>query len=213
MAGQTETKNKDEQQQKKKNKNMDVFEFCKVCNLNQDQGRRHIYFPNHKRALSSFFTRFLRKISDVRFFLKNPTVLHPELASRNRFWCVFCESDIDELGSSFACSNAINHLASHEHLKNLKCFLKKHGGRMDRVDSFIISEAEVNKWEEKRASMRNKNATSGEGSRGRLVGPSNGMRDIRYLIQSALSHMEVLLCLPGQIIQVIRVWQVMVAMS
>lgn len=84
---------------------------------------------------------------------------------------------------------------------------------MDRVDSFIISEAEVNKWEEKRASMRNKNATSGEGSRGRLVGPSNGMRDIRYLIQSALSHMEVLLCLPGQIIQVIRVWQVMVAMS
>lgn len=102
MAGQTETKNKDEQQQKKKNKNMDVFEFCKVCNLNQDQGRRHIYFPNHKRALSSFFTRFLRKISDVRFFLKNPTVLHPELASRNRFWCVFCESDIDELGSSFA---------------------------------------------------------------------------------------------------------------
>lgn len=32
-------------------------------------------------------------------------------------------------------------------------------------------------WEEKRASMRNKNATSGEGSRGRLVGPSN---DIHY---------------------------------
>ena len=42
-------------------------------------------------------------------------------------------------------SNAINHLASMDHLKNLKGFLWKHGGGMDRVDSFRISEADLAK--------------------------------------------------------------------
>ena len=78
------------------------FEFCKVCNLNHDQGPRHKYFPNHKKSLATFLSRFQKKISDIRFFLKSPTTLRPEYASQNRFWCVLCDTDIDELGSSFA---------------------------------------------------------------------------------------------------------------
>lgn len=42
-------------------------------------------------------------------------------------------------------NNAINHLASLDHLKNLKSFLWKHGGGMDRVDSFRVSEADLAK--------------------------------------------------------------------
>jgi hypothetical protein len=41
----------------------------------------------------------------------------------------------------FYCSNnAIYHMASSEHLKGVKDFLWKHGGRMDQVVSLRISE-------------------------------------------------------------------------
>lgn len=41
--------------------------------------------------------------------------------------------------------NAINHLASADHLKNLKHFLWKYGGAVDRLDTFRILEADVAK--------------------------------------------------------------------
>eukprot|EP00261_Vitis_vinifera_P040856 XP_019082099.1 PREDICTED: TITAN-like protein [Vitis vinifera] len=178
---------------KKKKSNNGEFEFCKVCNLNHNQGRRHNYFPNHTKSLSSFLSRFLSKLSDVRFSLKDPSPLRPEHASRNRLWCIFCDADIDELGSSFACNNAINHLASLDHLKNLKSFLWKHGGGMDRVDSFRVSEADLAKWEKKCKLLKSTDASSSEGSCRPLLGPSNEMRYIRYLIQNSLEFQRLAL--------------------
>ncbi|XP_010250710.1 PREDICTED: TITAN-like protein isoform X2 [Nelumbo nucifera] len=155
----------------KKNNKTNKFEFCKVCNLNHDQGRRHIYFPNHIKSLSSYLSRFHKKLSDVRFFLKNPSLLRPEHAPRNRLWCVFCDSDIEELDSLFACGNAITHFASAEHLKNLNYFLWKYGGGMDRVDSFRISDEDVSKWEKKCESLKSFASSSSEGSYGPSLGP------------------------------------------
>jgi hypothetical protein len=97
-SGSRTAKPKTGTREKKKNE----FEFCKVCKINHDQGLRHKYFPKHKQSLSTFLSRFQNKLSNVRFFLKTPTPLDPQLASRNRLWCVFCEEDIDELSSSFA---------------------------------------------------------------------------------------------------------------
>lgn len=87
---------------KEKKDKKNGFEFCKVCKLNHNQGTRHKYFPNHKNSLSAFLSRFQNKINDIRFFLKNPTILRHEHADRNRFWCVFCDIDVDELDNSFA---------------------------------------------------------------------------------------------------------------
>ncbi|KAH7692040.1 Cholesterol 7-alpha-monooxygenase protein [Dioscorea alata] len=101
----------------------DPFEFCDVCNLNHDHSRHHKYLPSHLHSLSSLFSRFQSKLSDLRFFLKNP-----------------------ELDSHFACENEIEHMASEEHQKNLKNFLWKNGGRMDRVDLFRVSESNLSKW-------------------------------------------------------------------
>ncbi|GMY15123.1 TITAN-like protein [Fagus crenata] len=165
---------------KKKKKNEEKkseYEFCKVCNLNHDQGQRHKYFPSHKTSLSTFLSRFQSKLSDVCFFLKNPSPLYSELASRNRFWCVFCDSDIDELDSSFACYNAINHLASADHLKNLKHFLWKYGGGMDRVDTFRISDADLAKWEKKCVSLKSEAVSSSQGAIGPVVGPLNDIHN------------------------------------
>ncbi|BFG32306.1 hypothetical protein CerSpe_185800 [Prunus speciosa] len=165
----------------KKNKKRYEFEYCVVCKLNHDQGPSHKYIPSHTKSLSTFLSRFQDKLTDVRFFLKNPTPLRPDLASRNRLWCVFCDADIDELDSSFACSNAINHLASAEHLKNLKHFLWKYGGGMDRLDTFRISEDDLAMWEKKCKSLKSEAVPCGEKSRGPTFGPSNDIHnELKY---------------------------------
>ncbi|KAK7410999.1 hypothetical protein VNO78_02301 [Psophocarpus tetragonolobus] len=156
---------KKKQQQKKSE-----FEFCKACNINHDQGLRHKYFPNHKKSLSTFLSRFRKKLSDVRFFLNAPIPLNPQLASRNRFWCVFCDLDIDEHSSSFASANAIRHLASAEHVKILKHLFWKYGAASDQLDAFMISDADVDKWEKKCAARSDE---SSEGSRRAVIGPSS----------------------------------------
>ncbi|XP_022736685.1 TITAN-like protein [Durio zibethinus] len=154
------------------------FEFCKVCKLNHNQGQRHKYFPNHKNCLSVFLSRFQNKIDDIRFFLKNPTALRPEHADRNRFWCVFCDTDVDELDSSFACENAINHLAGTDHLKNLKHFLWQYGGKMDCLDMYRILETDLTKWEKKCKSLKiEAMAAPTEGSCGVVYGASNDIHN------------------------------------
>ncbi|PKI43362.1 hypothetical protein CRG98_036258 [Punica granatum] len=158
---------------KKKKETGSQFEFCTVCNLNHDQGQRHKYFPSHKKSLSACLSRFESKLADVRFFLRNPAALRPEHASRNRFWCIFCDVDVEELGSSFACSNAINHLSSVDHLKSLKHFMWKYGGGMDRLDSFRILDADVTKWRKKCATLKKEAALSEDRCHGPLSGLSN----------------------------------------
>uniref|UniRef100_A0A7N0VF46 TITAN-like protein n=1 Tax=Kalanchoe fedtschenkoi TaxID=63787 RepID=A0A7N0VF46_KALFE len=155
------------------------FEFCKVCNRHHQDGKRHKYFPKHLTSLSSFLARFQSKLSDVCFFLKNPTVLLPQHASQNRLWCVFCDSDIDEIGSSFACSKAIRHLASDDHLKSWKSFLWKNGGGMDQVDSFVISEPELAEWERKCNMLPKEASSSSEASKAgaSIYGPSNDIHN------------------------------------
>ncbi|XP_042052152.1 TITAN-like protein [Salvia splendens] len=140
---------------KKKSKNEQrEFEFCEVCRLNHNHGRRHNFFPCHKNSLSSLLARFQSKLSDVKFFLKSPMLILPEHAHQNRLWCVFCNCDILELNSQFACSNAVGHLASEEHWKRVKGFMWKYGGGMDHVDLFRITEADFAKWEKKCKSLK-----------------------------------------------------------
>ncbi|KAL4592670.1 hypothetical protein LXL04_005673 [Taraxacum kok-saghyz] len=182
-----------ERNSKTKEKNNE-FEFCKVCKLNHNQGRRHNYLPNHVKSLSSFLSRFQSKLSDVRLFLKNPSSIRPELAFRNRFWCVFCDIDVTEHGSSFAwlktgfgdagnyskCKSSthpyvfmvVKQILGKMRMKNLKSFMWKHGGGMNRVDAFRISEADLAK---KCISMKKKGAN--EQFRVPLTGPSNDIHN------------------------------------
>ncbi|XP_010555549.1 PREDICTED: TITAN-like protein isoform X2 [Tarenaya hassleriana] len=169
-------------EKKKQKKNLSTkkkseIEFCKVCRLHHDQGPRHKYFPRHKDFLSAFLDRFRAKIADVRFFVRNPSVLRPQEESQNRTWCVFCDEDIVELGSSFACAKAINHLASADHLKNLKHFLWKYGPGMDCIDNFRLSGADVAQWETNCQSLGNEAASSDKGPRGQIYGPTNDIHN------------------------------------
>ncbi|KAL3618102.1 hypothetical protein CASFOL_038423 [Castilleja foliolosa] len=155
-------------EKKKKNNTYEQQQFCEVCKLNHSQGRRHNFFPSHKSSLSTLLTRFQAKLSDVKFFLKSPMPIHPEHAHQNRLWCVFCNCDILELDSPFACGNAIQHLASVDHWKRVKGFMWKYGGGMDRVDSFRISEVDYAKWEKKCKTLKT------EASKAEPIGPVVG---------------------------------------
>ncbi|RHN73783.1 putative Coiled-coil domain-containing protein [Medicago truncatula] len=160
-----------------KEKKKSEFEFCKVCKINHDQGLRHKYFPKHKQSLSTFLSRFKNKLSDVRFFLKTPSPLTPQLASGNRFWCVFCDQDIDEHSSSFACENAIRHLASVEHVNNLKHFFWKYGGTVDQLDVFTVSHNDVAKWDKRCANLKKEASLQSEESPGAVFGPSSDIHN------------------------------------
>lgn len=64
---------------------------------------------------------------------------------------------------------------------------------MDRVDSFRVSEADLAKWEKKCKLLKSTDASSSEGSCRPLLGPSNEMRYIRYLIQNSLEFQRLAL--------------------
>ncbi|XP_058786360.1 TITAN-like protein isoform X2 [Vicia villosa] len=160
-----------------KEKKKSEFEFCKVCNINHDQGIRHKYFPKHKNSLSTFLSRFQNKLSDVRYFLKTPSPLSPELASRNRFWCVFCDQDINDLASSFACESAIRHLASVEHVNNLKHFFWKYGGAVDQLDVFKVSDNDIAKWEKRCTALKKEASMQSEESPEAVFGPSSDIHN------------------------------------
>ncbi|XP_061340203.1 TITAN-like protein [Gastrolobium bilobum] len=153
------------------------FEFCKVCNINHDHGLRHKYFPNHKKSLSTFLSRFRNKLSDVRVFLNTPSPLNSQLSSRNCLWCVFCDQDIQERSSSFACANVIRHLASVEHVKNLKHFFWKYGGAMDQLDAFKVSNDDLAKWEKRCMALKNEAVLSSEECCGAVFGPSSDIHN------------------------------------
>ncbi|XP_042375275.1 TITAN-like protein [Zingiber officinale] len=165
------------------------FQFCSVCRCNHDQGNRHRYFPGHVRALTTLLSRFHRKISDLRSFVRNPSLLLPEHdAALNRLWCIFCSCDLHETDSLFARSNAIRHLASSMHLLNLKNFLEKHGGGMDRVDSFRVSEADLVKWEKGCEALKGAVPFSCN----RTIEPSLGSsKDIQHAVTSNIEENSV----------------------
>ncbi|XP_015696895.1 TITAN-like protein isoform X2 [Oryza brachyantha] len=167
-----------------------AFEYCELCRRNHDQGRRHRYFPAHRAALAAALSRFRSKLSDLRRALRRP----PSSVARSRLWCPFCSADLVDLDSRFACSNVIYHLASQDHLNGVKDFLRKHGGGMDQVDSFRISEDELAKWEKCCESSSTKPEPLTEG----LIGPSLGpleVKDIRN--KSTSKHLDNFVDIPS----------------
>ncbi|KAL9243393.1 hypothetical protein vseg_017286 [Gypsophila vaccaria] len=174
-------KTKTKKEEKKKGEEEDeVYEYCKVCRINQKQGRKHKYMPRHNNTLSSLLTRFLHKLSLLQHSLSHPTFFLPQhvssSSSSSSFWCIFCDFDVDDTASSFARGNVIEHLASQDHLKNVKHFLWKYSGGSHKVDSFRVTEAEFAKWEKKCEVLKHK-ATSPSGiHHGSLCGELNDIR-------------------------------------
>ncbi|GJV92637.1 TITAN-like protein isoform X1 [Tanacetum coccineum] len=86
---------------------------------------------------------------------------------------------LDSLSNFYVSEKAISHLASADHLKNIKSFIWKYGGGMDRVDHFCVSEVDLAKYKKKCMSMKSEGG--GEQSCGPLIGPSNDIHnELKY---------------------------------
>ena len=81
---------------------MKQFAFCRVCRQNQNQGKGHKYAVKHKQHLSQLLSKARKKIEEIRFFIEEVSPLQDEGRSCNKYWCHFCEQDIDEKQSLFA---------------------------------------------------------------------------------------------------------------
>ncbi|GLJ16366.1 hypothetical protein SUGI_0277310 [Cryptomeria japonica] len=137
------------------------FALCKICRLNHNKGKGHKYSLNHKKRLAEILSKFLKKIEDVVYFVKNPTPLHPQFQHRNNFWCVVCEEEIHEMHSFFACCNTIKHLTSTEHMECLRSFWVENGADVQKRDKYCISQQDFTKWENGCRSLERMSMPSG----------------------------------------------------
>jgi len=81
---------------------MAPFMFCRVCRINHDKGKGHKYGVKHKQYLAEFLSKARTKIQDIRSSLKEVALLQDEGRCRTKFWCSFCELEVDESEIAFA---------------------------------------------------------------------------------------------------------------
>lgn len=79
---------------------MAPFVFCPVCRINHDKGKGHKYGVKHKQSLGAFLSKARSKVQDVRLSLEEVSLLQDDGRGRTRFWCAFCEQEVDEAASS-----------------------------------------------------------------------------------------------------------------
>ena len=80
---------------------MTPFSFCPVCRIHHDKGKGHKYGVKHKQYLGEFLSKARVKIQDVRLWLKEVALLQDDPRGRTKFWCAFCELEVDEKASRF----------------------------------------------------------------------------------------------------------------
>lgn len=80
---------------------MAPLNFCPVCRIHHDKVKGHKYGVKHKKYLTEFLSKARKKLQDVRLSMKEVTTLQDEDRDRSKFWCAFCEQEIDEKKSVF----------------------------------------------------------------------------------------------------------------
>eukprot|EP00742_Colponemidia_sp_Colp-10_P003537 GILJ01003768.1.p1 GENE.GILJ01003768.1~~GILJ01003768.1.p1 ORF type:complete len:295 (+),score=34.32 GILJ01003768.1:122-1006(+) len=122
--------------------------YCRVCFVHHELGRKHNFTNKHKTKLQQRLDKEKKRVTDVKFFLKNPA-----LAVNNRakvvFWCHFCEVDVDDSGNPRACGNALEHLSSEEHAVNVKSFLNEYSIDSSLVADYIVNQVEMYHYRQK----------------------------------------------------------------
>eukprot|EP00898_Chlorokybus_atmophyticus_P000689 jgi/Chlat1/1620/Chrsp127S01884 len=122
------------------------YAFCGVCRLSHNQRRRHVYSQRHVARLKEVLSKAEAKLKEVRWMLAHPQpLIDQRTREANRYWCAFCEEEIQELDSTWACEQAIVHLTGESHSKRVKSFWVANGASVDRRDNFILTEDDLEK--------------------------------------------------------------------
>ncbi|XP_068731972.1 centrosomal AT-AC splicing factor-like [Montipora capricornis] len=128
------------------------FLFCRLCRLNHDKGRKHIYSRKHKELLSKLLTKFGRKVDEARKFLKRPTVEDGELEPGSRFWCHFCHENankhVTDRDVTIKFGGVFEHFASESHRKNLHTFWWENGADKSLKGKFLVDQKTFSSYKE-----------------------------------------------------------------
>jgi hypothetical protein len=81
---------------------MSTFEFCAFCRQNHSQGKKHVYFPAHSKAVSQALDREKTKVKDYRFFLSldaSSPILRAQAreGQAENYFCLFCDKSVVQL--------------------------------------------------------------------------------------------------------------------
>nr|XP_024379043.1 TITAN-like protein isoform X2 [Physcomitrium patens]PNR52919.1 hypothetical protein PHYPA_009294 [Physcomitrium patens] len=149
---------------------MAPLNFCPVCRIHHDKVKGHKYGVKHKKYLTEFLSKARKKLQDVRLSMKEVTTLQDEDRDRSKFWCAFCEQEIDEKKSVFVSESTIQHLGNPQHVFMVKKFLADQGAHLADSFSYFISKEETLQWQER---CKNLTATMAKTSVVELPGTNN----------------------------------------
>jgi len=131
----------------------DVYSYCKLCQINYTQQRKHVYAKKHQKRLKWVLQKYGAKIKECRPYLDNPVIQEGNYEPGKQFWCHCCYKEIDKHVSdhlkTILYGGVLEHLASEEHWQNTDVFFKDNGADDKFKISFIVSEKDINLFKSK----------------------------------------------------------------
>lgn len=131
----------------------DVYSYCKLCQINHTQQRKHIYTKKHQKKLKWVLQKYGQKIKECRPYLSNPVIQEGDFESDKNFWCHCCgnsyKKHVSDYVKTILYGGVIEHLATEEHWANTETFFKENGADEKFKISFIVSEKDINLFKSK----------------------------------------------------------------
>lgn len=131
----------------------DAYSYCKLCQINHTQRRKHIFAKKHQKRLKWVLQKYGKKIKECRIYLDNPIIQEGNYEAEEKFWCHCCYKEIDKHVSdhlkTILYGGVLEHLASEEHWECTDTFFSENGADNQFKISFIVSEKDINLFKSK----------------------------------------------------------------
>jgi len=120
-----------------------TFAYCRVCRSNHNNGKGHKYQKKHKLALEKTLLKQAQIVSEYKLLSTNENM--PPTTENTITWCIFCDSEVNNVGTPIACYGMVHHLATKDHKKHVLEFFKDMGAsnKEDRT-KYLIQRGEFN---------------------------------------------------------------------
>ncbi|XP_076333805.1 centrosomal AT-AC splicing factor-like isoform X2 [Tachypleus tridentatus] len=119
-------------------KSFNQYSLCSVCKTNHCAGKKHVYSRKHRETVENLLRKFDTKIQEGLCLLHNPVIHDMYWEYTKKFWCYFCEKEVErheiQGDVTISCGGLLKHLARflklipqkiEEYLKNLDHLHKK----------------------------------------------------------------------------------------
>ncbi|XP_076333804.1 centrosomal AT-AC splicing factor-like isoform X1 [Tachypleus tridentatus] len=131
-------------------KSFNQYSLCSVCKTNHCAGKKHVYSRKHRETVENLLRKFDTKIQEGLCLLHNPVIHDMYWEYTKKFWCYFCEKEVErheiQGDVTISCGGLLKHLASENHLKALKHFWWQNKLDKSKISTYSISVESLNKF-------------------------------------------------------------------